>query len=97
MNGQGGGLRKRRKECERGERYCRVITESSYSLVRLAARSMCVYGCVYSVAVLKLCADTMSEWVVKFAHSNEQVHLCVCKHECVFLDVLMVHPDFHPG
>lgn len=26
----------------------------------------------------------MSEWVVKFAHSNEQVYLCVWKHERVY-------------
>lgn len=97
MNGQGGGLRKRREECERGERCCGVITESSYSLVRLAAWSMCMGLCV---KLLSLNCAHMSEWVLKFAHSS--VHKCiyVCEHECVFLcaclflDVLMVHPVY---
>lgn len=87
MNGQGRGLRNRQEECERGEICCGVITESSYSLVRLAA-------CVYELICFpeNVCA---SEWDVKFAHSSEQVYLSVysgagwgvCEHACVFLCV----------
>lgn len=86
MNGQGRGLRNRQEECERGEICCGVITESSYSLVRLAA-------CVYEL----ICFPEnvyASEWDVKFAHSSEQVYLSVysgvgCVRACLCVPVCL--------
>lgn len=46
VNGQGGGLRKRRKECERRERCCGGQHWVIIFPVRLAARSVCVYVCM---------------------------------------------------
>lgn len=83
MNGQGRGLRNRQEECERGEICCGVITESSYSLVRLAA---CV--CELICFPENVCA---SEWDVKFAHSSEQVCASMFVCSCVSLEGLIVH------
>lgn len=85
VNGQGGGLRKWWEECERGERWGGghpwVIIFSGKA--GCMVRAVCV--CVCSVAFLKACAYRMSKWVVKFAHSSEQVYFfdCVCLETCM--------------
>lgn len=69
VNGQGGGLRKRWEECERGERCC---GGHHWAIIFSGKAGCMVRVCVWSVAFLKVCAYRMSEWVVKFAHSSEQ-------------------------
>lgn len=76
VNGQGGGLRKRREECERGERCCGVISESSYSLVRLAAR--CVSVCVCVCECECMYGVCLSGWWSLHIPVNKCIYVCVC-------------------
>lgn len=73
VNGQGGGLRKRWEECEKGERCCR-----GHRWVIKWLHGPCVCVWVFSVLFLKVCVFCMSEWEVWFKLSCKQLCLFAC-------------------